>query len=603
MERAPPPRRRLPAYLLLLAFLAAATAAAPPSPILPPAAPIAPAWSDLAQLAADATLAALAADGRLDGLDGMGADDTNNPATATPRYALEAVHPGSARLTTGQEQAVTLEIDGVSYRLLLHDQDARRVGEGEGLSLASGPDPAAVKAAARAVAAAAAATAAAAFPGRPGSPGDGWAATGAWPPAVAAGDADFFGEEAQHAATPPSIFTPGTAPAPPPLALPPFTLAGPLELVLVGGGVESLALHLPHPVELASPPARVLLPAGVAVRVVGAVRAGLASSLSLGAPPPAWTAAAYGVRVAGVEPPAPGALAPGAGILAATAGARADAEAAGAAGAARPALEVVFGEGSGCALEAAPHPDAAGPSPPMPLRVRQVGPGAVELVPRVPEGGQQREGERQHQPPPVLPARARGGPSAWAWPLPGARGATLARFDAALMELVAVARATRAALAAAGRGGGGGAPDGGQGGDPTTPTLRLGAASSEAVSFVRVRLALRRLGGGPPDPDAVAAAGALGGGDPAVEHWEALVRVAPPAAPGGPPRVAALRADRLGAGGVGAPRSLTVSPLAEAALRGNATLPGDGDLAFVYPVPGIAYGGGVPARARAVARA
>ena len=108
----------------------AATAATPPTPpILPPAAPIAPAWTDLAQLAADATLAALAADGRLDGM-GDGAGEAN-PLAPLPRYQLEAVHPGSARLTTGQEQAVTLEIDSISYRLLLHDQDARSVGDGE----------------------------------------------------------------------------------------------------------------------------------------------------------------------------------------------------------------------------------------------------------------------------------------------------------------------------------------------------------------------------------------------------------------------------------------------------------------------------------------
>jgi len=573
----------------VLALALAASAAEPPV-ISAPLVGVAPAWADLAQLAATATLAALDAEGGagFDGGSPAHGDAAGTAPAPLPRYELAAVHPGSARLTTGQEQAVTLEIDGVAYRLLLHDQDARSVGEGEGgpWLADAGPGPAAAAAAARAVAAAAAATAAAAFPGTPGSPGDGWAVTGTWPPPARPAEDPSAGR--------PAVITPATAPAPPPLALPPFSLAGPLDLVLSGGGAASLALRLPRPVELAAPPSRVSLPPGVAVRVVGAVRAGLGpGGLALGAPPPAWAAAAYGARVEGADPPPAGSLPPAAGILAATAGARAGVEA----GTTRPpSLEVVFGEGEGAAaLEAAPHPDAPPGSPPAQLRVRTVGPGAIELVPRVPEG------EKGAVPPgPAIVPAGRGGPAPWAWPLPGARGPSLTRFDAALAELVAVARATRAAVRRHSVEEDGDEDDAGdEGGDDTSsklPTLRLGAASSEAVSFLRVRLALRRLG--PADPDAVDAAAGLGRGDPAIEHWEALVRVAPPAAPGGAPRVAALRADRLGAGGAGAPRSLTVSPLAEAALRGNATLPGDGDLDFVYP--GLAYS---VRQRRAVARA
>ena len=361
--------------------------------------------------------------------------------------------------------------------------------------------------------------------------------------------------------TEPASSTPSRgAPAPPDsLALAPFVLAGPLLLCLTHPG--PLALRLPRHVDVPHATS-VAVPDGAAVRVVGAARATLASALDLGAPSPAWLAAAYGEPVAGVAPGAP--VSPGAGALAAAAGARRGASDE------PPAVDLDLAS-PGARLELA----SLDGSPVRPLRARAMGEGRVELVPR---GGSEVEaeaGDADADAAPLAPA--------WAWPLVDLTGPSLARVDAALAELVAAARAARADTRA----------------PPAAPRLRLQKAGAEAVAFVRVKFDVTRtIGGGEEEGSVVAAPGAASAAAVAAaptthrESWEALVRVAPPDAPGGPPRLAALRAERLPGVGVaaGGGRVVSVSLGARAFLAAarNATLPEAGGHEFVYPPAGLA---------------
>jgi len=125
------------------------------------------------------------------------------------------------------------------------------------------------------------------------------------------------------------------------------------------------------------------------------------------------------------------------------------------------------------------------------------------------------------------------------------------------------------------------------------------------VAFVRVRLDVTRgseeeKGGGGGEGGG---GGGEGAGPAAEEQWEVLVRVAPPDAPGGRPRAAALRAAKLPSGPFGGSvAGISLSPGAEAfSLVGNVSAlfaggsggaegenEGGGrgiDETFVYPPP------------------
>ena len=437
---------------------------------------------------------------------------------------LSPTHP-PLQITTGSEQSITLTIDDAPYKLTMHELDG--VDAAPPAPRRGAPPTPAL--------AATLAAAAAVVAGRD----DG--APAALPLSAAA---TVVGQD--DAAVPAVGATPPPA-SPSALALTPFTLAGPLTLQLAS--VDSLRLMLPRSVEVPDA-ARVMLPAGVRVRVVGASTARLAAPLSLGAPPPAWLANAYGVPVDGV---APGAVdVPlAAGALAAAAGARAAAE-----GGAAPTV-VLDMSAPGARLEVASLVDGV---PPVPLKARLAQGGTVTLEPRVAEEGGEGGDAATDAAAPASPA--------WAWPLAGVTGSRLARADAALAELLAAARAAR------GGGGAGGAP----------PRLRLDGAGAEAVAFVRVRLDVTRapLEGG----DGANAVATLDASGPTTEQWDALVRVAPPASPGGPPRVAALRAEKVASsrGGGAAVTSVSIGPGAALAAVANATAsPDDHDYAFVYP--------------------
>ena len=214
-------------------------------------------------------------------------------------------HPPPPQITTGSEQSITLTIDDAPYKLTMHELDGV---DAPPPAPRGGPPPTPTPALAATLAAAAAVVA-----GRD----DG--APAALPLSAAA---TVLGND--DAAVPAVGATPPPA-SPTALALTPFTLAGPLTLQLAPA--DSLCLILPPRSVEVPGAARVVVPAGVGVRVVGASSARLsrAAPLSLGAPPPAWLANAYGVPVDGV---APGAVdVPlAAGALAAAAGARAAAE-------------------------------------------------------------------------------------------------------------------------------------------------------------------------------------------------------------------------------------------------------------------------------------